>query len=103
MDIKRRAAALRLQVEKERTEADGRVRFTSQLRADVVGFMKTSGMSRAAASRALSLAESLLQRWSTLDSSVKRKSSKLRRVKIVDTPPASDVGVAVVFPSGALM
>src|SRR5688500_4190289 len=63
MDIKKRAAALRVRIEKEREVSGGRVRFTPRLRADVVSFARSSGLSRAELSEQLSLAESLLHRW----------------------------------------
>jgi hypothetical protein len=102
MDVRKRAARLRLQIDRERRAANGPVRFSAQLRAEVVNFMKASGMSGPELSRSLSLAKSILHRWAAAgDGSGKATPSKLRRVEIVNTSRTVDTGAVIVFPTGA--
>ena len=101
--------ALRRRIEEERHQASPhRVRFSDELRTDVLAVMAKRGWSRGRVAESLGVARSMLDGWAQrAEQSPKRhepraRRQRLRRVEIIDTPGDAVASPLVLeLPSGA--
>ena len=96
-----RVAALRRRVSRERNAATGRVRYSDELRGEVVSLVKDTGISRTRVAARLGLSQTGLHRWMQKANSrgVQHRGARLRQVEIVQEPRSSELTLE--FPSGA--